>query len=63
VVSLQLRHREAGVMLPAAEHWALAIGTPTHRQQGQVLLQMGEPVELVAPWRWFWRMLAPELLP
>ncbi|WP_398331030.1 hypothetical protein [Vulcanococcus sp.] len=62
-MSLQLRDGEAWVMLPAAEHGALAIGTPAHRQQGQILLKALEPAQLVPPWRWFWRMLAPELLP
>jgi hypothetical protein len=62
-VSLKLRHREAGVMLPTLEHGPLAISTPADRQQGQILLKVLEPAELVAPLRWFWRMLGAALLP
>jgi hypothetical protein len=55
-VSLQLRHREAGVMLPALQHGPLAISTPADRQQGQILLKVLEPVELLAPWCTLWCM-------
>jgi hypothetical protein len=48
-MALQLSHREAWVVLPAAEHWALAIGTPADRKQCQILLQVVEPVELLPP--------------
>jgi hypothetical protein len=60
---MKLRHREAWVVLPALQHGPLAISAPADRQQGQILLKALEPAQLVPPWRWFWRMLAPELLP
>jgi hypothetical protein len=44
-------------MLPALQHWAFAISTPADRQQGQIVLKVLEPVELVAPWRTIWRMV------